>query len=205
MNQVAIIKHNAGNLCSVAFALDRLGVSYDVTDDPETIRSSDYVIFPGVGEAQSAMEYLRAKHLDTLIQELTQPVLGICLGMQLLCQYSEERNTQCLQILDETVVRFESSMVKVPHVGWNRLRNVNGWLPTSLESEFTYFVHSYYVPIGSYTTAVADYGIPFSAALQKDNFYGVQFHPEKSSGPGLQVIESFLKQSCIRPAIHKNS
>lgn len=191
--KLAIIKYNAGNIQSVAFALDRLGVDYIVTENAEEIKKADKVIFPGVGEASTTMNFIRDKKLDQLITSLKQPVLGICLGMQLMCRHSEENNTTCLGIFDEEVKRFESSPdLKVPHMGWNSLTDVKDWINPQLEEQQVYFVHSYYVPANNNTVAAADYGIPFSAALRKGNFYAVQFHPEKSAKAGELVIKSFL-------------
>ncbi len=192
--QIAVIKYNAGNIRSVSFALERLGVSFSITDSSEEIQSADKVIFPGVGEANSTMRYLRDRKLDEVIKNLRQPTLGICLGMQLMCRYSEENDTTCLGIFDETVVRFKSETLKVPHMGWNSLENVCGWLEPSLENNYVYFVHSYFVPLSSHTVAQTDYGVPFTAALQKDNFYAVQFHPEKSAESGVMVLQNFLQQ-----------
>jgi glutamine amidotransferase len=194
--KVAVIKYNAGNIRSVSFALERLNISFTVTDNPEEISSADKVIFPGVGEASSTMEYLRSRKLDSLIVNLQQPVLGICLGMQLMCRHSEENNTACLGIFDETVKLFSPTLeMKVPHMGWNELKSVNGWLHPSLENKHSYFVHSYYVPVNDRTTATTEYLTPFSAAMQKNNFYAVQFHPEKSAEVGENVLKCFLKQS----------
>jgi imidazole glycerol-phosphate synthase subunit HisH len=197
--RVAIIKYNAGNVQSVAFALERLGINYIITDDLEQIQSADKVIFPGVGEASSTMQYLKSKKLDTTIKNLQQPVLGICLGMQLMCHYSEENATDCLGIFDEDVLRFTSLPErKVPHMGWNQLQVrkqlpvENYWLDGSFENQDVYFVHSFYVPVCKYTSAVTEYGIPFSAAMKKDNFYAVQFHPEKSADIGSRILETFL-------------
>lgn len=191
--KLAIIKYNAGNIQSVAFALDRLGVNYIITENPEEINKADKVIFPGVGEASTTMNFIKEKKLDKVITNLRQPVLGICLGMQLMCQHSEENDTPCLGIFDTIVKRFESSpALKVPHIGWNSLSQIKGWLNPALEEKFVYFVHSYYVPVTPCTVATSDYGIPFSAALKKDNFYAVQFHPEKSAEAGELVIKSFL-------------
>ncbi len=191
--KLAVIKYNAGNIQSVAFALDRLGVDYIVTENAEEIKKADKVIFPGVGEASTTMNFIRDKKLDQLITSLKQPVLGICLGMQLMCRHSEENNTTCLGIFDEEVKRFASSPdLKVPHMGWNSLIDVKDWLNPQLEDQQVYFVHSYYVPANTNTVAAADYGIPFSAALRKDNFCAVQFHPEKSAKAGELVIKSFL-------------
>jgi len=191
--RLAIIKYNAGNIQSVAFALDRLGVDYIVTENPEEISSADKVIFPGVGEASTTMNFIREKKLDKVITNLRQPVLGICLGMQLMCAHSEENNTTCLGIFDTAVKRFDSSLrLKVPHMGWNSLSQIKGWLDPSLEEKYVYFVHSYYVPLNTYTVATSEYGDSFSAGLQKDNFYAVQFHPEKSAEAGEIVIKSFM-------------
>jgi glutamine amidotransferase len=192
--KIAIIKYNAGNVQSVQFALQRLGIEALITDQAEQIRQADRVIFPGVGEAHSTMQYLKSKKLDQAIINLKQPVLGICLGMQLMCQYSEENNTQCLGIFNEEVKRFTASNnLKVPHMGWNQLQRPHDWLPTSMNGEYFYFVHSYYVPVNRYTSAIADYGVPFSAAMQKNNFYGVQFHPEKSAQAGELLLDKFLR------------
>jgi glutamine amidotransferase len=193
MNLV-IIKYNAGNIQSVSFALERLGVAFSITDDIEQIKSADKVIFPGVGEASTTMKYLKDRKLDGVIKDLKQPVLGICLGMQLMCRYSEENNTDCLGIFDETVKRFNAKDdMKVPHMGWNELTRTVGWLDPALENKHVYFVHSYYVPVNSYTSALTDYIHPFSAAMHKDNFYAVQFHPEKSAEAGELVLKSFLR------------
>lgn len=192
--KVVIIKYNAGNIQSVSFALGRLGVDFTITDDKEAIRSADKVIFPGVGEASTTMEYLKDKGLDLLIRELKQPVLGICLGMQLMCRHSEENDTSCLGIFDESVKRFvPQAGMKVPHMGWNQLHLKDSWLERGLENENAYFVHSYYVPVNEYTSAVTEYINPFSAAMHRDNFYAVQFHPEKSARAGEMVLKSFFK------------
>lgn len=193
MNLV-IIKYNAGNIQSVSFALERLGISFSITDDAEAIRSADKVIFPGVGEASTTMNYLRAKKLDQVITSLKQPVLGICLGMQLMCRYSEENNTDCLGIFDESVKQFiPTPDKKVPHMGWNQLTVTPGWLDPALDQRHVYFVHSYYVPVNNFTSAITEYTVPFSAAMHRDNFYAVQFHPEKSAEAGELVLKSFLK------------
>jgi imidazole glycerol-phosphate synthase subunit HisH len=192
--KVAVIKYNAGNIRSMAFALERLGVDYSITDDPEAIKRADKVIFPGVGEASSTMNYLQERKLDLLIKSLKQPVLGVCLGMQLLCRFSEENATTCLGIFDEEVKLFiPAKKEKVPHMGWNSLILNPSWLDTNLEDAYVYFVHSYYVPVNLHTSAITEYAQPFSAAMQKDNFYAVQFHPEKSSKEGELVLQSFLK------------
>lgn len=191
--KLAIIKYNAGNIQSVSFALERLKVDFLITDNEEEIRGADKVIFPGVGEASTTMKYLRDHKLDQVIVNLKQPVLGICLGMQLMCQYSEENNTDCLGIFNETVKLFlPKGDMKVPHMGWNNLTLSNGWLDPAIENQFAYFVHSYYVPVNAFTSAITEYITPFSAAMHKDNFYAVQFHPEKSAAAGELVLKSFL-------------
>ena len=190
---MVVIKYNAGNIRSVAFALERLGLEFNLTDNIEEIRSAEKVIFPGVGEASSTMNYLRQNNLDKVIRELKQPVLGICLGMQLMCAHSEENDTSCLGIFDETVKLFiPKANEKVPHMGWNSLAIKNSWLDATLNEQFVYFVHSYYVPINPHTSAITDYIQPFSSAMKKDNFYAVQFHPEKSAKVGEKVLQSFL-------------
>jgi glutamine amidotransferase len=194
--KIAVIKYNAGNIRSIAFALERLGIDYSITDDVEKIKSADKVIFPGVGEASTTMRYLTEMKLDKSIINLKQPVLGICLGMQLMCKYSDENNTPCLGIFDETVKLFKPVQnQKVPHIGWNSLTLSNGWLDSKLDDEFVYFVHSYFVPVNQDTVAITNYIQPFSAAMQKDNFYAVQFHPEKSAAAGELVLKSFLNHT----------
>ncbi|WP_462252427.1 imidazole glycerol phosphate synthase subunit HisH [Ekhidna sp.] len=189
---ITIVKYNAGNIRSVKNALDRIGVESKLTDDPEELKAADKVIFPGVGEAKTAMNYLKERKLDEVLINLEQPFLGICLGMQLMCSYSEERDTQCLGIFDEKVKKFPPKGL-VPHMGWNDFLNVEGALFQNIKtSENMYFVHSYYVEVGDDTIGETDYLIPFSSALQKDNFYGVQFHPEKSAESGRKLIENFL-------------
>jgi len=191
--KLVIIKYNAGNIQSVSFALERLEIDFTITDNAEEIRKADKVIFPGVGEASTTMQYLRDHKLDQVIVNLKQPVLGICLGMQLMCQFSEENNTDCLGIFNETVKRFvPRDDMKVPHMGWNNLTLTNGWLDAAIENQFAYFVHSYYVPVNAFSSAITEYINPFSAALHKDNFYAVQFHPEKSALTGELVLKSFL-------------
>lgn len=192
--KVILLKYNAGNIQSVSYALERLGADFEITDDTEKIQSADKVIFPGVGEASTTMAYLKNKKLDQVIRNLKQPVLGICLGMQLMCKHSEENDTPCLGIFDEGVKKFQASTeFKVPHMGWNNLALTDSWPEKPLENNSVYFVHSYYVPVNAFTTAVSDYIVPFSAAMKKDNFYAVQFHPEKSAQAGEQILKSFLK------------
>lgn len=190
--KLAVIDYNAGNIRSVLFALERLGIEALLTKDPEEIQSADKVIFPGVGEAASTMDYLRSHQLDTLIRSLKQPVFGICLGMQLLCEHSEERDTTCLGIIPQRVVKFEPKL-KVPHMGWNQITNLKSPLfSPELENGYVYFVHSYYAEVGPYTIGTTDYITPFSSAVQKDNFYATQFHPEKSGSVGEQILKNFL-------------
>ncbi len=190
---IAIVKYNAGNITSVKNAVERLGYSCIVTDDETILKLAEKVIFPGVGEASSAMKYLKEKGLDEVIKKLTQPVLGICLGQQLLCQFSEEGNTKCLGIFDVIVKKFEPKL-KVPHMGWNSLSDLKYELYKEISNEDDfYFVHSYYAEISKETTAICDYIVPFSASMQKDNFYATQFHPEKSSNVGEQLLLNFLK------------
>ena len=190
---IAIVKYNAGNITSVKNAVERLGYSCIVTDDATILKQAKKVIFPGVGEASSAMNYLKEKGLDEVIKNLTQPVLGICLGQQLLCQFSEEGNTKCLGIFEATVKKFEPKL-KVPHMGWNTITKVKSKLYDGIPAnEDFYFVHSYYAEISKETTAICNYIVPFSASMQKDNFYATQFHPEKSSQVGEQVLLNFLK------------
>lgn len=192
---VAIIKYNAGNIYSVDYALKRLGITPVITADPELIRKADKVIFPGVGEAFTTMEYLKAHQMTDLIRGLKQPVLGICLGMQLMCRYSEEGNADCLGIFDVDVKRFipQRHEDKVPHMGWNTITDLKGGLfSPALENQFVYFVHSFYVPLNEDTAATTEYILPFSASLHKDNFYATQFHPEKSGSVGEQILKNFL-------------
>ncbi len=193
---VVIVKYNAGNIQSVQYALERIGASALVTDDHALIRSADKVIFPGVGEASTAMNYLKSRSLDLLIQELKQPVLGICLGMQLMCKHSEENDTTCLGIFDEQVKLFQpekSDGLKVPQIGWNTISDLSTDLFKDIpENSFCYFVHGYYAAKGEHTIATTDYIQPYSSALHRDNFYGVQFHPEKSAVVGEKILSNFL-------------
>ena len=199
--KIAIIKYNAGNVQSVLYALQRLGVNAVVTDDPEEITGADKVIFPGVGNASSAMEHLKKTGLDKVIVSLQQPVLGICLGLQLMCNQSEEGDTKCLGIFDVMVKKFQNSLqsensssFKIPQMGWNTITNLSSPLFNGIkENSFVYYVHSYYAELSSKTIATTDYIIPYSAAIQQDNFYGVQFHSEKSADTGIQIISNFLK------------
>ncbi len=192
--KIVVIKYNAGNIQSVDFALQRIGAEAIVTDDVAEIQSADKVIFPGVGEASSAMKYLNETRLTSVIKNLSQPVLGICLGMQLMCKSSEEGNTDCLDIFDDSVVKFTSNEYKVPQVGWNTISDLKSPLFSNVkENEYMYFVHSYYVPQSTNAIASTNYILNYSSALQKSNFYGVQFHPEKSSKAGEQILKNFLQ------------
>lgn len=190
---VVIINYNAGNVQSVTYALQRLGVEPVLSDDPEVIRSADKVIFPGVGEASTAMRFLRERGLDEVIKLLKQPVFGVCLGLQLMCKHSEENNTDCLGIFDVEVKKFEPKL-KVPQMGWNSLEKMNSPLFDGLQVEsYVYYVHSYYAELSEWTVAETEYVNRFSAALQKDNFYALQAHPEKSGKVGEKVLHNFLK------------
>lgn len=190
---IAIIDYVAGNVKSVENALRKLGFKTIITSDFEEIRNAEKVIFPGVGEASTAMNYLKAKNLDKLIPTLKQPFLGICLGQQLLCDFSEEGNTKCLGIFDLKVKQFPEIDI-VPHMGWNNLQNMKSLIFDGISDyDNFYFVHSYYCEVGENTTSECDYILPFSATLQKDNFYGTQFHPEKSGDVGSKILENFLK------------
>ncbi|MDR2953485.1 MAG: imidazole glycerol phosphate synthase subunit HisH [Prevotella sp.] len=196
--EIAIIKYNAGNIFSVENAFKRLGVKAIVTADQELIKQADKVVFPGVGEASSTMQHLRETGLDKLIPSLKQPVLGICLGMQLMCSYSEEGEVDCLNIFGVKVKQFipQRREDKVPHMGWNNIMDVKSNIfDNSLENKFVYFVHSYYVDMCDHTAATTDYIHPFSAALHKDNFYATQFHPEKSGDVGEKILENFLSKT----------
>ena len=189
---IAIVKYNAGNIQSLTFALNRLGITPKVTDDPEELRAADKVIFPGQGEASSAMNYLRARKLDQVLVDLHQPFLGICLGMQLMCKHLEEGDTPGLGLIDATVRKFSTDH-KVPHMGWNDISKTQGALMEDIEDgSFLYFVHSYYVEECPHTVATCDYGVPFSAAVQKDNYYAIQPHPEKSAESGLKILSNFI-------------
>ena len=193
--KVAVVKYNAGNIRSVDYALKRLGVEAVITADKEILQSADKVIFPGVGEAGTTMNHLKATGLDELIKNLRQPVFGICLGMQLMCRHSEEGEVDCLNIFDVDVKRFvpQKHEDKVPHMGWNTIGKTNSKLFEGFtEEEFVYFVHSFYVPVCDFTAAETDYIPPFSAALHKDNFYATQFHPEKSGKTGERILRNFL-------------
>jgi glutamine amidotransferase len=200
--KLVIVKYNAGNIQSVLYALERIGMEATVTDDHETIRMADKVIFPGVGEASTAINYLKERELDTLLKSLKQPVLGICLGMQLMCAYSEENDTPCLGIFDEPVKHFDSkksynqsekSAIKVPQIGWNNIYDLKTPLFSQVpEDSYCYFVHGYYAELGEHTIATTEYIQPYSSGLHKNNFYGVQFHPEKSAIAGEQIIKNFI-------------
>ena len=192
---LTIVQYNAGNIQSVLYALERLGVAATVTDDPAMIQAADKVIFPGVGEASTAMAYLKERNLDQIIIALKQPVLGICLGMQLMCKHSAENDTTCLGIFEEQVLAFKATdnTIKVPQIGWNNITNLKTALFNGVpENSYTYFVHGFYAGLGDNTIATTDYIQPYSSALQKNNFYGVQFHPEKSAVIGEQIIQNFL-------------
>jgi glutamine amidotransferase len=197
--KIAIIKYNAGNVQSVLYALQRLGIQAEVTADQNEILGADKVIFPGVGHAQSAMEYLRNHGLDQVIVRLRQPVLGICLGLQLLCTHSEEGDTSCLGIFNTKVKKFDNSQLsdresyKIPQMGWNTLYDLKSPLFQGVEeNSYVYFVHSFYAELSDQTIATTDYTVPYSSALHKNNFYGVQFHPEKSAACGAKIIENFI-------------
>jgi imidazole glycerol-phosphate synthase subunit HisH len=192
--KVAIVKYNAGNIESVKNALDRLGVESIVSDDSETLQTAEKIIFPGVGEASNAMKYLRERKLDQVIKSLKQPTFGICLGMQLMCEFSEENSTECLAILPNKVIKFESKNLKIPHIGWNTISGLRGRLFEGISEEsFVYFVHSFYVENSIETSANCVYEVDFSAAIEHKNFYATQFHPEKSGEIGAKILENFLK------------
>lgn len=192
---IAVVKYNAGNIRSVIGALTRLGITPMLTDNEEELRRADKVIFPGVGEASTTMEYLRAHGLDRIIKDLKQPVLGICLGQQLMCSHSEEGDTDCLGIFDVPVLKFQPQRHedKVPHMGWNTIETTSdGIFKGFSKPEFVYFVHSFYVPVCQWTAARTEYILPFTASLHKDNFYATQFHPEKSGPTGERILKNFL-------------
>lgn len=195
---IAVIKYNAGNIRSVLNALERIGYEGTLTEDAEIIREADHVIFPGVGEASSAMAYLKSRGLDDVIKEIRKPFLGICLGMQLMCAHSEEGDTECLGIFPDTVKLFPTGRgYKIPHVGWNTVSDLKGPAFSDVsDGEYAYFVHSYYVPFSEYASAITEYNdIRFSSALWRDNFIGTQFHPEKSGDMGERILRSFLRWS----------
>jgi glutamine amidotransferase len=197
---VAIVKYNAGNIYSVVNALHRLGIEPVLTDEPEQLLGADRVLFPGQGNARTTMDYLQSHHLDQLIRELKQPVLGICVGQQLLCRHSEEGDTDCIGIFPVDVVKFRPRQhdEKVPAMGWNALEGLKSPLMKGLkEDDYAYFVHSYYVPVCPYTIATTHYIEPYSAALHKDNFWATQFHPEKSGKVGEQILRNFLDESIL--------
>ena len=193
---VAIVKYNAGNIYSVVNALKRLGIEPLLTDDAEQLKKADKVLFPGQGHAGEAMSYLKARRLDEVIRDLRQPVFGICVGQQLLCRHSEEGDTQCIGIFDADVKRFQPQRHedKVPCMGWNQLRDTRSPLMEGAEGGYVYFVHSYYVPLCAETIATADYILPYSASMHKDNFYACQFHPEKSGKVGERILRNFLER-----------
>lgn len=191
---VAVIDYDTGNLCSVANALGRLGAEYEITASPNKILSADKVLLPGVGEASSAMQKLKERGLIEVIRSLTQPVLGICIGVQLLCKHSEENDTECIGIFDNYVKRFAVEGLKVPHMGWNSIEGLKTSLFNGVaEGAYVYYVHSFAPTINQDTIATTVYGVPFSGAIHKDNFYGTQFHPEKSASVGEKILENFLK------------
>jgi len=198
--KIVIVKYNAGNIMSVDYALQRLGIEAEVTNNVEKIQTADKVIFPGVGEASTTMAYLKEHKLDVLLRSLKQPVLGICLGMQLMCSHSEENDTDCIGIFEEKVKRFipkqgMENITKVPHMGWNDITGLKTALfDLSIDLQYVYFVHSYYATIGNHSAATCDYIVPFSAAMKKDNFYATQFHPEKSGPVGARILKNFIEK-----------
>lgn len=190
---IVIVKYNAGNVTSVNFALQRLGINAVLTDDVNDILQADKIIFPGVGAAAPAMKYLREKRLDVLIKNVRQPFLGVCLGMQLLCNYSEEGNTNCIGVFNQSIKKF-TGKEKIPQMGWNNIYDLKSSLFNGVdENEYMYFVHSYYAELSDDTIATTNYNIEYSSALQKDNFYAVQFHPEKSSAAGEKILKNFIE------------
>lgn len=190
---IAILDYNAGNILSVRNAFSRLGYETKLTDDPDELMNAEKVVIPGVGEAGSAMKYIRQRGLDKVILSLKQPVLGICLGLQIMCSYSDEAGTKCLGIFDAMVKKFPP-FDKVPHMGWNNFSALKGDLFRGInQNDDVYYVHSYYASITLYTVAICDYILPFSAALHRDNFYATQFHPEKSAGTGVRILQNFLQ------------
>jgi imidazole glycerol-phosphate synthase subunit HisH len=198
LHDLVIIKYNAGNIQSVEYALNRLGISPVITDDIETIKSAKRVLFPGVGEASTAMSYLKSRNLDEAIKDLQQPFLGICLGLQLMCKHSEENDTECLGIFDVMVKKFptqvNNSFFKVPEMGWNSIKNLKTDLHKGIsENSYVYFVHSYYAELNDHTISSTQYSTEFSSAIAKDNFYAVQYHPEKSAEIGAQLLKNFLE------------
>lgn len=202
--KIAIVNYGAGNIQSIKFAIQRLGYEAVLSSDATEIREADKVIFPGVGEASSAMKMLKSTGLDKVIPTLKQPVLGICLGMQLMCEHSEEGNTQGLGIFDAKVARFNNSN-KVPQIGWNKIFKLKSPLFKGVkENDYVYLVHSYYIPECAETIASTEYGVEYTSAIQKDNFYGVQFHPEKSSSAGELILKNFLNIENLIATPHGN-
>ncbi|MEE2604810.1 MAG: imidazole glycerol phosphate synthase subunit HisH [Bacteroidota bacterium] len=192
---VAIVDYGVGNIKSIQHSLDRIGVNHTYTMDKEEIISAEKVVFPGVGDASYAMKQLKNQNLDKLIPNLKQPFLGICLGMQLMCNYSEEGDTSCLGIINTSVKKFNSNNNKIPQIGWNNIKNLKTNLFKGInENEFMYFVHTYFVPKSTYTISESSYGLNYSSAINKDNFYGTQFHPEKSGLIGEKIIKNFISE-----------
>lgn len=191
---IVVIDYNAGNIQSVLFALERIGVHAKLTSNPDIISSADKVIFPGVGEASSTMNYLKKTGLGDVVKSLQQPVFAICIGQQLLCDYSEEGDTNCLGVIPASVLKFtQKDDIRIPHMGWNQINKLEGPLFEGVpDDSFVYFVHSYYTEVNPFTTAVTEYSVPFSAAMQKDNFYSCQFHPEKSADIGEIILRNFI-------------
>ena len=192
---VAIVDYGVGNIKSIQHSLDRIGVNHTYTMDKEEIISAEKVVFPGVGDASYAMKKLKNQNLDKIIVDIKHPLLGICLGMQLLCKSSEEGDTKCLGIIDSDVKKFENKNLKVPQIGWNNITGLKSKIFKGIkENEFVYMVHSYYVPKSNYTIASSTYGINYSSAINKNNFYGTQFHPEKSGSVGEKIIKNFIEE-----------